>query len=121
MSEVDSADNKEVKEITWLLHATHPELVKPLREGLSQVVDPEIGMNVIQLGLIRQVEIRAEVVHINMILTTPFCPYAPALIELTRDKAKEAINRPVVVEMGAEMWDFSMMEDPSALDWGMFA
>jgi hypothetical protein len=25
------------------------------------------------------------------------------------------------VEMGMEMWDFSMMEDPSALDWGMYA
>jgi hypothetical protein len=27
----------------------------------------------------------------------------------------------VTIEMGMDMWDFSMMEDPSALDWGMYA
>jgi len=27
---------------------------------------------------------------------------------------------PVTVEMSMDMWDFSMMEDPSALDWGMY-
>jgi metal-sulfur cluster biosynthetic enzyme len=107
-------------EIIWNIHDTDPELVQPLREGLSQVVDPEIGMNIIQLGMVRQVELRDEVLHINMILTTPFCPYGPALIELTREKAKEALNRPVVVELGMDAWDFSMMEDPSALDWGMY-
>ena len=27
---------------------------------------------------------------------------------------------PVVIEMGFEPWDFSMMEDPGALDWGLY-
>jgi hypothetical protein len=26
---------------------------------------------------------------------------------------------PVSIELGSEMWDFSLMEDPGALDWGM--
>ena len=37
--------------VTWEIHETHPELVEPLRESLSKVIDPEIGMNVLQLGL----------------------------------------------------------------------
>jgi metal-sulfur cluster biosynthetic enzyme len=111
----------EKNEIRWLIHDTHPELVQPLRESLSQVVDPEIGMNVIQLGLIRQVEMRDDVLHLKMILTTPFCPYGPAIIELTKEKAQQAVNHPVLIEIGAEPWDFSMLEDPSAFDWGMYA
>ncbi|HMZ07992.1 MAG TPA: iron-sulfur cluster assembly protein [Anaerolineales bacterium] len=111
----------EIKEIQWTIHTTHPEMVKSAREKLSEVVDPEIGMNIIQLGLVRDIEIENGVGHLKMILTTPFCPYGPAMIEMTKAKATEGLNMPVTIEMGMEMWDFSMMEDPSALDWGMYA
>jgi metal-sulfur cluster biosynthetic enzyme len=108
-------------QIVWSLHETHPELVETVREKLSEVVDPEIGMNIIQLGLVREVEFESDVPRLKMLLTTPFCPYGPAMIEMTRQKAIEAFNKPVTIEMGVEPWDFSMMEDPSALDWGMYA
>jgi len=111
----------DTNEIKWSLHETHPDLVKTLRDGLSEVVDPEIGLNIIQLGLIRDADLVDDIMRIKMILTTPFCPYGPAMIETTRQKAQDAINKPVTIEMGADMWDFSMMEDPSALDWGMYA
>jgi metal-sulfur cluster biosynthetic enzyme len=91
-----------------------------MREALSKVIDPEIGMNVLQLGLIRKVSIEDNITKVYMILTTPFCPYAPAMIESTRKATQEAIEQPATVDMGMEAWDFSMMEDPSALDWGMY-
>ncbi len=113
--------DSEVKEIQWTLHTTHPERVEEVRARLSEVIDPEIGMNIIQLGLIRDVDITSEGIgHVRMILTTPFCPYGPAMIEMTKAKAVEGLNMPVNIEMGMDMWDFSMMEDPSALDWGMY-
>ena len=108
-------------QIKWTIHDTNPELVEVVRMKLSEVVDPEIGMNIIQLGLIRDVEIENEIARLKMILTTPFCPYGPAMIEMTKAKAVEALNKPVTIEMGMDMWDFSMMEDPSALDWGLYA
>jgi metal-sulfur cluster biosynthetic enzyme len=108
-------------EIQWTIHQTHPDKVKPVREKLAEVVDPEIGMNIIQLGLIRDIAIENDIARMKMILTTPFCPYGPAMIEMTKAKAVEGLNMPVTIEMGMEMWDFSMMEDPSALDWGMYA
>lgn len=110
-----------VNQIKWNIHETHPEMVEPLRAKLSEVVDPEIGMNIIQLGLIRNVEIENGTARLKMILTTPFCPYGPAMIEMTKAKAIEGLGMPVTIEMGMEMWDFSMMEDPSALDWGLYA
>jgi metal-sulfur cluster biosynthetic enzyme len=110
-----------VNEIQWTIHTTHPDKVKLARERLSEVVDPEIGMNIIQLGLVRDITIENEIARLKMILTTPFCPYGPAMIEMTKAKALEGLNMPVTIEMGMDMWDFSMMEDPSALDWGMYA
>jgi len=110
-----------VNEIQWTIHTTHPDKVKEAREKLSEVVDPEIGMNIIQLGLVRDITIENEIARLKMILTTPFYPYGPAMVEMTKAKATEGLNMPVTIEMGMDVWDFSMMEDPSALDWGMYA
>jgi metal-sulfur cluster biosynthetic enzyme len=110
-----------VNEIQWTIHTTHPEKVKQAREKLSEVVDPEIGMTIIQLGLVRDITIENDIARLKMILTTPFCPYGPAMVEMTKAKATEGLDMPVTIEMGMDMWDFSMMEDPSALDWGMYA
>jgi len=113
--------SEEIKEIQWTIHTTHPELVQEARAKLSEVVDPEIGMTIIQLGLVRDIQIENDIAHLKMVLTTPFCPYGPAMMEMTKAKAVEGLNLPVTIEMGMEMWDFSMMEDPSALDWGMYS
>ena len=107
-------------QIRWTLHDTNPEIVEPVRAKLGEVVDPEIGMSIIQLGLVRDVSLEGDLMHLKMILTTPFCPYGPALIEMTRQKAAEAVNKPVTIEMLPDVWDFAMMEDPSALDWGLY-
>lgn len=106
---------------TWQAESSHPELIEPFKEKMREVVDPEIGLNIIELGLIRDLIIEADKAEVNMILTTPFCPYGPAMLEVTRQKAESILNLPTTIEMGMEMWDFSMMEDPSALDWGMYA
>lgn len=91
-----------------------------LREALRSVIDPEIGMNVIELGLMRNVEIHDDHAHLTMIMTTPFCPYAPQLLEQTRRVAQEFLGVPTTIEMGMEMWDPGMMEDGAAADWGLF-
>lgn len=91
-----------------------------IRESLRSVVDPEIGMDVITLGLIRHIDITEDKVHVVMILTTPFCPYAPQLMEQTRRAAQNSANRPATIEMGTEIWDPSMMEDGAGDDWGLF-
>jgi len=115
------SETSEPKQIQWTIHTTHPDKVDAARAALSEVVDPEIGMTIIQLGLIRDVQIENDMARVKMILTTPFCPYGPAMIEMTKAKAIEGLGMPVTVELSMDMWDFSMMEDPSALDWGMYA
>lgn len=109
-----------VNQVIWDIHETHPELVEPLRAKLAEVIDPEIGLNVIQLGLIRRVKIEDEMASVYVLLTTPFCPYGPAMLEMIKRKAEEGLGKSVAVELGFEPWDFSMMEDPGALDWGLY-
>ncbi|GIK27523.1 MAG: DUF59 domain-containing protein [Chloroflexi bacterium] len=97
-----------------------PKTEDGLREALRVVIDPEIGMNIIELGLVRDVDIQEERAHVIMIMTTPFCPYAPQLLEKTRQVAQQYVERPTTIEMGLEMWDPSMMEEGAADDWGLF-
>ena len=94
--------------------------IEGVHEALRTVVDPEIGMNVMELGLIRDVQIEDERAHLVMIMTTPFCPYAPQLLEQTRRTAQDFLGVPTTIEMGMEMWDPSMMEEGAASDWGLF-
>ena len=104
----------------WTAESTHPELMQPLKDALSQVVDPEIGYTILQLGLVRDVQINEQNAVLNMILTTPFCPYGPAMLDATRHKAEEGLNLPVEISLGMEMWDFSMMEEGLGGEWGIF-
>jgi metal-sulfur cluster biosynthetic enzyme len=96
------------------------EKLDRLYEALRKVMDPEIGLNVIELGLIREVDLKDDSVHIVMILTTPFCPYGPQLMEQTRRTAEHAMEVPATIEMGREMWDPGMMEEGAGGDWGLF-
>jgi metal-sulfur cluster biosynthetic enzyme len=108
------------KTTTWQADESQPEIAGSIRERLREVVDPELGLNIIELGLVREVELDNEQANITMILTTPFCPYGPALLEAARSKAQEAVDMPVNIEMGTQMWDFSFMEDGVGADWGLF-
>ncbi len=96
------------------------DLESKAREALRQVFDPELGMSVVELGLIRKVDFGVNGVEVTMILTTPFCPYGPALIEQIRQKVQEATQQVTRITMGLEMWDPTMMEDQAAANWGLY-
>ena len=102
------------------LTSEYGPLEDQLRTALREVYDPELGMSVVELGLIRKFEWEPEQVEITMILTTPFCPYGPALIEQVRTKAVEVTQRTAKVSMGLEMWEPTMMEDQAAANWGLY-
>jgi metal-sulfur cluster biosynthetic enzyme len=104
----------------WQAESTDPERAKLLRKALRAVKDPELGLDVIELGLIRDVTFNEDQVDLKMILTTPFCPYGPAMIEEVTDQAESAMDQPVIVELSMEVWEPSMMEDGLAAEWGLF-
>jgi metal-sulfur cluster biosynthetic enzyme len=74
-------------------------------DALRGVVDPEIGMNVVELALIKQIILGPDSTEIKMILTTPFCPYAGSMIQQVKEQAESVVEHDVKVTLLAERWD----------------
>jgi metal-sulfur cluster biosynthetic enzyme len=74
-------------------------------DALRNVVDPELGMDVVELALIRQILIGKESSEVKMVLTTPFCPYAGSMIQQVKDATESVLTHPVKVTVLAERWD----------------
>ena len=74
-------------------------------DALRAVVDPEIGMNVVELALIKQILLGPNETEIKMILTTPFCPYAGSMIQQVKEQAESVVEHDVKVTLLAERWD----------------
>ena len=110
----------ESNHVVWQAEAQNPAKAEAVREALREIVDPEIGLNIIELGLIRDVDLQPDKAQVKMILTTPFCPYGPAIMEETRKKVADVAELPAVIEMGLELWEPSMMEEGAGADWGLF-
>jgi len=74
-------------------------------ESLAEVVDPELGANIVDLGFVKKVSISQEEIKIRMVLTVPGCPLANYLLSSVRQKAEEvAEGRAVRVELSDEPW-----------------
>ncbi len=58
-------------------------------EALRPVIDPEMNLSIVDLGLLRSVEVEPDDgnVQIDLTLTSPMCPLAPEIITATRNAA----------------------------------
>ncbi len=82
-----------------------------IREALRPVIDPEIGMSVVDMGMIREVVIQGDVVEVKMVLTVPFCPLAGMITEQVRQAAAGVEGvREATVTLLDEPWDPAWMK-----------
>jgi len=86
-----------------------------VRAALESVMDPEINLSVIDLGLIREIHFLPGNTHIKMMLTTPFCPYAPQLMEEVKNATMAVVPLPCDVEIMPDAWSPDLMPDPGLL------
>ncbi len=76
---------------------------KKVLEKLKEVIDPEVGVNVVDLGLIYDVEMKGGLVVIKMSFTTPACPLLGFLVNKVQEKVQELKEvKEVKVEL---VWD----------------
>jgi metal-sulfur cluster biosynthetic enzyme len=86
-----------------------------VRGALETVMDPEIGLSVIDLGLIREIHFSPGKTLVRMMLTTPFCPYAPQMMADVKQATEGAVPQPCEVDMLPDAWSPEMMPDPGLL------
>jgi metal-sulfur cluster biosynthetic enzyme len=59
-----------------------------VREALRSVYDPEVGMSIVELGLVYRIDVARDRVHVEMTMTTPACPMG----DLIGDNARRAVG-----------------------------
>ncbi len=98
-----------------------------VRAALRQVCDPELMVNVVDLGLIYQIEISNAVgkanVRIAMTMTSPACPVAPRIIAEAREAVEdlgEHVGRVDVELVMSPPWTPQRMTDEARDELGIF-
>ncbi len=90
--------------------------------ALRSVYDPEIPVNIADLGLIYAVRVEDDKVDIDMTLTAPGCGMGPVLIEEVKDRVRQVPNlTDVEVALVFEPpWSRDMMTEEAQLELGVF-
>ena len=75
-----------------------------VRDALCQVIDPEAGMNIVDLGLVYGIEVGDAGVHVQMTMTSAACPMVDMILDDAHAALEGALprNTPVEIEM---VWD----------------
>lgn len=96
-----------------------------VREAIrASVRDPELGMNIVDLGLIYNVEITEdETAEVTMTLTSPGCPAGPEIISTTQREVHKAY--PDLAEVNIHLtwtpfWNPDMLSDEAKEEFGIF-
>lgn len=114
------ADSPAGNKTHWELEDSDPELAGKARAALGAVHDPELGLTIIQLGMIRDIQLSENQMIVSMLLTTPYCPYGPAILEQARNAVETATGITTRINLLMEPWDMSMMEDGAMPEWGLY-
>ena len=94
------------------------ELKDKVIEEIKRIYDPEIPVNIYELGLIYDISINKKNVSIKMTLTTPNCPVAESLPKEVKDSIKQidGVNNVDLDLVWDPPWDKSMMSEAAKLE-----
>ena len=98
--------------------ATEAELV----EALKQVVDPELMINVVDLGLVYEIDQQDGKVSVDMTLTSPACPAGPQIIQQAKRVLEEleGVSEANIKLVMSPPWTPERMTDEARDQLGIF-
>ncbi|MCP4687566.1 MAG: DUF59 domain-containing protein [Desulfobacterales bacterium] len=89
--------------------------------ALKKLKDPELGINVVDLGLIQKVDIGPDAIVVHMLLTKIFCPYQNHIVANIKTLVGAEAARPVKVVIDYEKrWNSSFMTPEGVKRWRAF-
>jgi metal-sulfur cluster biosynthetic enzyme len=91
-----------------------------IREVLNSVIDPELGVSIVDLGLIYDVRYENGEAEVEMTLTSPGCPLAPVIDKKIKDAVKEVSEvKNLTVELVWDPpWSRDLMSDELKAEFG---
>ena len=94
------------------------DLKEKIINEIRNIYDPEIPVNIYELGLIYDVSIKGKDVSVKMTLTTPNCPVAESLPKEVKDSILEIkeVNKVDLDLVWEPPWDKSMMSEAAKLE-----
>ena len=93
-----------------------------ITEALKDVYDPEIGVNIVDLGLVYNTEVDDGKVDVEMTLTSMGCPAGPILIQQIEEAVAsvEGVKEVNVNLVWSPAWNPSMMSEDAKMELGFF-
>ena len=94
------------------------DLKEKVISEIKKIYDPEIPVNIYELGLIYNIDINKSDVKVKMTLTTPNCPVAESLPKEVKDSIKEIkeVSKVDLDLVWDPPWDKSMMSEAAKLE-----
>ncbi len=91
-------------------------------EAVKEIIDPEVGINIVDMGLIYGVDIEAETVNITMTLTSPGCPAGGQLINGTQHVTQQldGVDEVNINVVWTPRWTPEMMTEEAKDELGIF-
>lgn len=93
-----------------------------LLEALKQVIDPELMINVVDLGLVYSIEQEEDTVKVEMTLTSPACPAGPQIVQQSKQALEkvEGVKAAEIKLVLSPPWSPDRMTDEARDHLGIF-
>lgn len=95
--------------------------INALYDALKQVVDPEMGINIVDLGLIYGIDIGADSVSVEMTMTSPACPMGEMIVEEVEETLRRHLPAafvPTVRLVWSPPWEPTRMSEKARQHFG---
>lgn len=91
-------------------------------EKIKEIIDPEIGINIVDMGLIYDVDVNGTTVDISMTLTSPSCPAGGQIVNGTQHVTQQmdGVDEVNVNVVWTPRWSMEMMSEDAKDELGIF-
>jgi metal-sulfur cluster biosynthetic enzyme len=91
-------------------------------QALKEVIDPEIGINVVDLGLVGRADRSADAIDVSLMMTSPTCPLGELMVENAKAALSRSFPRAISIRVALARdlkWSPDRMTDEARRQLGM--